>query len=218
MGPTTGRLIVGVAIERALSLTTLVAARLRVACFLVLLACGVLHAGTCAAEGRVVWGLQAAYGQENAIPRNISHIRMVWAEPQVGIVVWQSAMSRSPMKRFEIVSEGIIGSAVHPGGHMIGDTLMFRFSGNPTKRFVLVFNVSSGPFHTTLNERAPEVGGHVQFFNQGGVGIERRLTRGRFFVAEYRYFHISNAGLTQPNHGFNGSLVSIGMRWRKVPR
>src|SRR5262245_50252442 len=34
---------------------------------------------------KVVYGLQAAYGLENAIPRNISHINMAWAQPQIGI-------------------------------------------------------------------------------------------------------------------------------------
>jgi hypothetical protein len=36
---------------------------------------------------------------------------------------------------------------------------------------------------------------------------------GRAIVFEYRYFHMSNAGIQEPNHGFNGSMASIGFRW-----
>ena len=167
------------------------------------------------AGDRLVFGLQAAYGLENDIPRNISHIQMLYAQPQIGFVVWNSPESRLPFKRFEIASEGILGGSTHPGGHLLGDTLMFRFMGNSAKRFVPFFNASSGPLHTTLNERASELGGHVQFLSQGGIGIQRRMSAGKSMVLEYRYFHMSNAGLTKPNHGFNGSMLSIGMRWNR---
>ncbi len=186
---------------------------------------GVLLALACAlsvygfeasAAPRLSFGLQAAYGLENGIPRNISHIQMLYAQPQIGIIVWDSAESRLPIKRFEIVSEGIVGGAVHPGGYLFGDTLMFRVTGNSKRPFVPFFNVSSGPLHTNLDENAPELGGHVQFISQGGVGIQRRLDLKHSVVLEYRYFHMSNAGLTQPNHGFNGSMLSIGMRWNSA--
>ena len=166
-----------------------------------------------AGSDRLVFGLQAAYGLENGIPRNISHIQMLYAQPQVGIIVWDFPESRLLIKRFEIVSEGIIGGAIHPGGHLLGDTVMFRVSGNPRRKFIPFFNVSSGPLRTNLDEKAPELGGHVQFISQGGVGIQRRLNVKQSVVMEYRYFHMSNAGLTKPNPGFNGSMLSIGMRW-----
>jgi hypothetical protein len=173
----------------------------------------------CAAGDRLVFGLQVAYGLENGIPRNISHIQMLYAQPQIGYVVWNSPESRLPIKRFDIVSEGILGGSTHPGGHLFGDTLMFRVTGNLARRFTPFFNVSSGPLHTTLDEHvdkhAPELGGHVQFLSQGGAGIQRRLDAHRSIVLEYRYFHMSNAGLTKPNHGFNGSMLSIGVRWNR---
>lgn len=156
---------------------------------------------------RVVFGFQAAYGVEDAIPRNISHINMFYAQPQIGIIAWNSPNSRLPMKRFEVISEGILGNSVHPGGHMYGDTLLFRFTGGHLLGTTPIVDVGSGPLNTTINNRASELGGNVQFLSQGGVGIERSR-----YVIEWRYFHMSNAGLTQPNHGFNGNMVSIGIR------
>jgi hypothetical protein len=170
------------------------------------------------AQERLVWGLQAAYGAENDVPHNPdnSHIKMLYAQPQIGVVLWDSPTSRLPIKRFEILTEGIVGGSTHPGGHLIGDTLMFRFSGNLKRRYAPYFNLSSGPLHTTVNERAPELGGHIQFLSQGGAGIQRHLTPRRSIVAEYRYFHMSNASLETRNHGFNGSMLSVGMRWTRA--
>src|SRR5438034_1622550 len=101
--------------------------------FSIIFAIPICMAQRLAASDRLVFGLQAAYGMENGIPRNISHIKMLYAQPQIGYIVWDGPESRLPIKRFEIVSEGIVGGAVHPSAHMIGDTLMFRFSGNNAK-------------------------------------------------------------------------------------
>jgi Lipid A 3-O-deacylase (PagL) len=160
--------------------------------------------------GRWVFGFQAAYGMENAIPRNISHINMLYAQPQVGIIAWNSPNTRLPMKRFEVISEGILGGSTHPGGHIFGDTLLFRFTGGRLGGITPIVDLGSGPLHTTINEHASELGGNVQFLSQGGIGIQRSK-----YVVEWRYFHMSNAGLTKPNHGFNGNMLSIGIRLPK---
>jgi hypothetical protein len=161
--------------------------------------------------GRWVFGFQAAYGMENAIPRNISHINMLYAQPEVGIIAWNSPDSRLPMKRFEVISEGMLGGSTHPGGHIFGDTLLFRFTGGRLGGITPIVDLGSGPLHTTIN--ASELGGNVQFLSQGGIGIQRSK-----YVVEWRYFHMSNAGLTTPNHGFNGNMLSIGIRLPKRHR
>jgi hypothetical protein len=175
----------------------------------------VIMAKTAAAEppeSRLVLGFQAAVGFENDIPRNISHINMFYAQPQAGVIAWDSPKSRLPLKRFEVLGEGILGGSTHPGGRLLGGTLLFRFDGKSFGKTIPFLDFGSGPLNTTINENASELGGHVQFLSQGGVGIQRPLAPGLRYVVEYRYFHMSNAGLTQPNHGFNGSMLSIGIR------
>ena len=162
--------------------------------------------------GRLVLGFQAAYGLENDIPHNSNnaHINMLYAQPQIGIVAWNSPESRLPVKRFDVISEGIIGGSLHPGGRMLGDTLLFRFEGKPLHGLLPFLDVGSGPLNTTINEHgASELGGNVQFLSQGGIGVQHKK-----YILEYRYFHMSNAGLTKPNHGFNGSMLTVGLRWR----
>src|SRR5690242_3235101 len=95
-----------------------------------------LNAASAWAADRLVFGVQIAYGLENAIPRNISHINMFYAQPQIGIALWDSSQTHLPIRRFEILSEGILGGSPHPGGRMIGDTLLFRFVFRPVGRSV----------------------------------------------------------------------------------
>jgi hypothetical protein len=136
---------------------------------------------------------------------------MLIFQPQLGLIV--KDFRSGPLRRFELVNEGVIGNAVHPGGHMLGTTLFFRFDWKPYKNVVPFFDAGASAMHTTLATRAPEVSGTTQFMPQGGLGIQYFFRPQRAFVVEYRYFHMSNAGLQQPNEGFNGSMITLGFRW-----
>jgi hypothetical protein len=167
-------------------------------------------------RGHWTFGLQIGYAVENAIPRNISHINLLIVQPHLGFIVHN--FRRSPLQRFEILNEGILGNAVHPGGHLLGTSLLFRFNGSAAGPVVPFLDMGAGVLHTTLSRRAPELSGHLQFLPQAGVGIQYFFRPGRAVVFEYRYIHMSNAGIEPPNHGFNGSMLSIGFRWYRRPR
>lgn len=169
-------------------------------------------------RSRITFGFQVAYGLEDAIPRNISHINMLYLQPQIGLIAWNSPHSRLPVKRFEILSEGILGNAIHPGGHLFGHTLMFRFDFTPVGHVVPFFDAGSAVVNTTADTRVEELSGRTQFLSQGGLGIQYFYRPQHALVIEYRYFHMSNAGLVPPNHGFNGNMISIGYRWLLGPR
>lgn len=171
-----------------------------------------------AEHGRLTYGLQFGYALENDIPHDISHINMFIVQPQIGIIVWNSPHSRLPIKRFEVMSEGILGDSTHPGGDLLGGALFFRFGFKPMGRVVPFFDAGSGPLHTTIDHNAFEVTGNTQFLSQGGVGLQYFYKPGRALVFEYRYFHMSNAGIQPPNPGFNGSMVTIGFCWLRGPR
>jgi len=167
-------------------------------------------------RGRWTFGFQVGYIVENDIPKNVSHINLLIAQPQIGLIV--KDFRRGPVRRFEILDEGILGSSVHPGGHLIGHSLLFRFDGKPRGRVVPFFDMGAGMMHTTLDLRAPELTGHLQFMPQAGLGIQYFFSPQRAFVVEYRYAHMSNASIEPPNHGFNGSMLTIGFCWLRRPR
>lgn len=169
-------------------------------------------------RGRWTFGTQLSFALENDIPHNISHIAILMVQPSVGLTLLNFHEPGFPASRFSVVSEGILGGAVHPGGHLIGQALLFRLDGKPVRHVVPFFNVGAGVLHTSLNDRAPELSGSTQFNPQGGLGIQYFFRPQRAFVLEYRYMHMSNNGMQEPNHGFNSSMITIGFRWLRRPR
>jgi hypothetical protein len=106
---------------------------------------------------------------------------------------------------------------VHPGADLIGNSLFFHFDTNAVGHWVPFINLGAGILHTTLASRAPELTGNLQFMPQAGVGIQYFFAPQRALVFEYRYIHMSNAGIEPPNHGFNASMLTIGFRWLRQP-
>ncbi len=140
---------------------------------------------------------------------------MLIAQPQVGFIVRDFA--KSPVRRLEIINEGILGNAIHPGGRLIGYALLFRLDGKKYGRFVPFFDAGGGLQHTTLESRAPELSGRLQFTPQAGLGLQWFFNSQRALVFEYRYMHMSNAGIMPPNLGFNASMITLGFRWLRRP-
>jgi len=169
-------------------------------------------------RGHWILGGQLSFALENGIPRDISHIALLMAEPQVGFIVKNFDVPHFPVRRFEVVGEGIFGNAVHPGGRLDGGAVLFRLDGQNHGRFVPFFEFGGGAQSTTLATRAPELSGTTQFSPQGGFGIQYFFKPQRALVFEYSYMHMSNASLQEPNHGWNGSMLTVGFRWLRRPK
>jgi hypothetical protein len=169
-------------------------------------------------RGHWDFGAQLGFALENDIPHNISHISMLILQPRLGLIVRDFQGPRFPVRRFEVVSEGIFGNSLHPGGHLRGYALLFHLDGKNWGREVPFLEFGSGLQRTTLATRAPELSGQTQFSPQAGLGIQHFFSPQRALVLEYRYMHMSNASITPPNHGFNASMLTIGFRWLRRPR
>ena len=146
----------------------------------------------------------------------VSHIQMLIAQPQLGFIVRD--FERSPVRRFEIINEGILGGTVHPRvTYVAGDAVIFRLDGKPHGRWVPFFDAGAGVQRTALSNLVPEVNGFTQFTPQGGFGIQYFVRPQRALVFEWRTVHMSNANLVPPNMGFNSSMVTIGFHWLRKP-
>jgi len=163
-------------------------------------------------------GLQVAYAIENDDPFRKSHINLLYAQPQLGIVVTDFHARRLPLSRFEIINEGVLGNSTHPGGRLTGYVLLFRLDGKPWGRTIPFLDMGAGVLNTTLNLRAPELSGSTQFAPQAGLGIQYFFRSQWAFVLEYRYLHMSNNNIQEPNLGFNANMFSLGVRWLPRPR
>ena len=170
------------------------------------------------ARRRLNLGLQVAYAIESNDPFRHSHINLLYAQPQLGIVVADFHARRSPLSRFEIINEGVIGNSIHPEGRLTGYVLLVRLDGKPWGRTIPFLDLGAGALNTTLNLRAPELSGSTQFNPQAGVGIQYFFRPRWGFVLEYRFLHMSNNNIQAPNLGFNANMLSLGFRWMLRPR
>jgi hypothetical protein len=170
------------------------------------------------AHSRFNLGLQIAYAIENEDPFRHSHINLLYAQPQLGIVVADFHARRLPLSRFEIINEGVVGNSIHPGGRLTGYVLLFRLDGKPWGRIIPFLDLGAGVLNTTLNLRAPELSGSTQFNPQAGLGIQYFFRPRWAFVLEYRFLHMSNNNIQTPNLGFNASMLTLGLRWLPRPR
>ena len=167
-------------------------------------------------DGRWNFGTQVGYTMEYGLARHeVSHIQMLIAQPQLGLIVHDF---RSPVvQRFEIIGEGILGGAVHPGASLLGVALIFRLDGKAHGRWVPFFDGGAGLQRTPLSNHVPELNGYTQFSPQGGLGVQYFIQPQRALVFEFRTLHMSNADITPPNMGFNSGMITIGFRWLRRP-
>ena len=171
-----------------------------------------------ATRGHWDFGAQVGYSMEYGLDQHeLSHIQMLIAQPQLGFIVRD--FQSSPVRRFEIIDEGILGGAVHPhAAYLAGNAVIFRLEGRGFGRWVPFFDAGAGCAAYSLSQHVPEVDGFTQFTPQGGLGVEYFFAPQRAFVFEWRTVHMSNAGLVPPNMGFNSSMITVGFRWLRRPR
>jgi hypothetical protein len=169
-------------------------------------------------RGHWNFGAQVGYSMEyGSNPHEVSHIQMLIAQPQLGIIVRD--FQRSLVRRFEIIDEGILGSAAHPtAAYLAGNAVIFRLDGREHGRWVPFLDAGAGVQRTSLSNHVPEVNGFTQFTPQGGFGFQYFIRPQRALVFEWRTLHMSNANLVPPNMGFNSTMLSIGFRWLRRPR
>jgi hypothetical protein len=168
-------------------------------------------------RGHWNFGAQVGYTLEYGLDwHEVSHIQMLIAQPQLGFIVRD--FRHSPVRRFEMINEGILGGAVHPNGaYLAGYALIFRLDGKEHGRWVPFLDAGAGVQRTPLSKHVPEVDGFTQFTPQGGFGVQYFIQPQRALVFEWRTLHMSNADLVPPNMGFNSSMITIGFRWLRRP-
>jgi hypothetical protein len=170
-------------------------------------------------QGRWNFGAQMAYTLEYGLARHeVSHIQLLFAQPQLGLILRDFRSPHSPVERVELITEGVLGGAVHPQAYMTGVALMVRFDGRNRGRWVPFIDAGAGVQRTSLSQRVPELNGTTEFSPQGGFGVQYFFRPQRTFVFEFRTMHMSNADITPPNMGFNSGMITIGFRWLRRPR
>ncbi|MFN3403969.1 MAG: acyloxyacyl hydrolase [Cytophagaceae bacterium] len=77
-------------------------------------------------------------------------------------------------------------------------------------RYFLIYTaVTTGPNYITVN--TPRQASGFIFSDNIMLGVKRKLIGSTFFDLQYRFRHISNAGLNYPNWGIDNHFVIFGL-------
>jgi lipid A 3-O-deacylase len=112
----------------------------------------------------------------------------------------------------ELVYEAFGGTRESPDRRtVVGVLPMLRYSFATGSRWVPFVNGGVGGAYTDI--RHPDLSGGLQFTVQVGAGGHYFLSEERALTLQYRWFHLSNAGIRSPNSGLNTHLFFAGMSW-----
>src|SRR5205823_14061440 len=92
---------------------------------------------------------------------------------------------------------------------LVGLTPLLRYNFAAGGRWVPFVEGGVGIAYTNLAGR--DLSDGFQFNPQAGVGTHYFLREDLALTLQYRWFHLSNAGLNRPNSGLNSQMVFAGV-------
>jgi len=110
--------------------------------------------------------------------------------------------------------EPFLNTAFSPNSNIeTGANFMLRFGYIFMQRIGVYVEAGSGIIYMTQHTR--EQSTQFNFGSQAGGGLYLYLNKERSFALNlgYRYRHVSNAGIEQPNKGINANMVIAGFSW-----
>ncbi len=111
---------------------------------------------------------------------------------------------------WELRAEILGGIQLRPERYVVGATFpSFRYHLASGTHFVPFIQFGVGG--TATNIKGPDLSTTFQFNLHAGAGVNYFVTDGAALSLEYRLFHLSNAGIEQPNAGVNTHLILAGV-------
>lgn len=108
-----------------------------------------------------------------------------------------------------LLCEPQINPAFAPEGDIeVGVGFGLQYNYHLTDRFSPFIMGTVGPHYITLQDRHQENG--FVFASTIGVGIATNLDKRSLLSLGYRYRHLSNGGMNEPNHGINTHFFTLG--------
>lgn len=112
----------------------------------------------------------------------------------------------------ELRGELFGGGQFHPREHYVtGLTVVPRYDFATGSRFVPFIDGGLGLTATDIGR--PDLGGIFEFNLQFGTGAYYFIRPDLAVSIEYRWLHISDAGITKVNQGVNAQFIAGGLTW-----
>jgi lipid A 3-O-deacylase len=118
---------------------------------------------------------------------------------------------------WEVLGEVFQGAQFSPNiSYVIGASALLRYNFCTHSRWVPFVDGGGGAAATSI--RNTDLSTTFEYNLQAGVGTHYMVRENLALTAQYRFLHLSNAGLQAPNLGVNTSMFYIGASWFFGPR
>lgn len=137
-------------------------------------------------------------------------VQFIYVAPRWGIGI-SDPMGGDAWYRgnFELVGEGALLFNYEPKeGFAGGLTAMFRYNFLPGGSFIPFVSLGAGIIFLDIDLENQADG--FNFTPQGGFGFHYFVSERTAITGEWRFHHISNAGIHDDNDGINDSLFLVG--------
>jgi hypothetical protein len=113
---------------------------------------------------------------------------------------------------WEVLGEVFQGAQFDPNiSYVIGGAAILRYNFCTHSRWMPFFDGGGGAAATSI--RNTDLSTTFEYNLQAGVGTHYFVRKDFAVTAQYRFLHLSNAGLAAPNLGVNTSMFYIGASW-----
>lgn len=111
---------------------------------------------------------------------------------------------------WEFLGEAFGGAQFNPReAYVVGLTPVLRYNFATGTRWVPFFDAGAGVTLTDIGR--PDLGGVFQFNLQTGPGVRYFVNEKTVLTFQFRFLHISNASIQDPDHGVNTSVFYVGV-------
>ncbi|MFH0790165.1 MAG: acyloxyacyl hydrolase [Candidatus Omnitrophota bacterium] len=107
--------------------------------------------------------------------------------------------------------EPYLGLVSQPDTNVELGNSFFLKMGILPETFKLQPYIKFGPGLAYMTQHIREQSTQFNFTETGVVGMQYLFTKNNSFAVEFRYRHLSNAGMDRPNHGINTYLIAAGI-------
>jgi opacity protein-like surface antigen len=164
------------------------------------------------ARGTTVLGLQVGGGAANNVEghRRVSDISFITETPRLSYLFFSPFGSGLLRSAFEPGLEGWFQQYLSPHSATAqGLKVTGRYHFIGLGRFVPYLEGTAGAGGTSL--RVPEIDSTFTFVLEAGAGLSYFVTDALALNAGYRFQHISNGHISDPNRGFNSDSGVVGV-------
>lgn len=117
-----------------------------------------------------------------------------------------------PKGLLELMYEPFISPIFSPASNVeFGVPVSLKYGFPITEKFYPYIQVGIGPYYTTLHTR--EQSTQFNLISQGGGGVMFFFREHWALSADYRWRHVSNAGIKKPNAGIDAHEYTLGLSY-----